>query len=143
MKKLILIILTCISFLSYGQDLTCEDFKEGTFLAEITVPIKFQWKIIREGNSQTEVFLELPEELKGTDYPTNPKYGILEWIDDCTYKLTYDESKSDLTDSQKLVNNLGGLINKFIKVEGNCFYYKSTLKYDGGEQTMDGKYCKE
>ena len=86
---------------------------------------------------------ELPIELKDLGYPTAPQYGIITWIDDCTYRLTYDESKAELTDTQKLINSLGGVLTEMTKIEENCFYYKSTLKYEGGEQITIGKLCKE
>jgi hypothetical protein len=143
MKKLILLAFSLSVFYSFGQELSCGDFKEGTFVAEMTEPVKVEWKIVRVGNYQTEFPGELPDELKGTDFPIDPRYGIIEWIDDCTYKLTYDSTKSELTDMQKMVNKLGGFINEMVKIEGDCFYYKSTLKYDGGEQSIEGKFCKE
>ncbi len=72
----------------------------------------------------------------------DPRHAIIEWIDECTYKLTYDSTKSELTDFQKMVNGLGGFMNEMIKIEGNCFYFKSTLKYNGGEQSIEGNFCK-
>ena len=143
MKKLIVLSFFLTSLCSFGQDLSCEDFKEGTFVAKMTEPIQADWKIVREGNSQTEFPSKLPDELKETDFPMDPQHGIIEWIDDCTYRLTYDSTKSELTDMQKMVNSLGGFINEMIKIEGNCFYYKSTLKYEGGQQSIEGKFCKE
>ncbi|WP_127021976.1 hypothetical protein [Flagellimonas beolgyonensis] len=143
MKKLLIFPLFLSALISFGQELSCDDFKEGEFISSMTEPVKIEWKIVREGSSQIEIPGVLPDELKGTDFPMNPRYGIIEWIDDCTYKLTYDSTKSELTDMQKMVNQLGGFINEMVKIEGNCFFYKSTLKYNGGEQSIEGKFCKE
>jgi len=143
MKKLILLSLLLITFYSFSQELSCNDFKEGTFVAKMTEPVKVEWKIVREANSQTEFPGELPEELKGTDFPMDPRYAIIEWVDDCTYILKYDGTKTELTEMQETVNKLGGFINEMVKIEDGCFYYKSTLKFEGGEQSLEGKFCKE
>lgn len=143
MKKLTILPLFLSSLLSFGQELSCNDFKEGVFISRMTEPVKVEWKIVREGSSQTEIPGELPEELKGTDFPMDPRFAIIEWIDECTYKLTYDSTKSELTDFQKMVNELGGFMNEMVKIEGNCFYFKSILKYNGGEQSIEGNFCKE
>lgn len=142
MKKKLIIILTLIGINSFGQELSCADFKTGTFNTSISEPVQINWKIVRDGNVQTEIMPELPIELKDSGYPTDPQYGIINWIDDCTYRLTYDESKAELTESQKLINYLGGVLTELIKIEENCYYYKSTLKYEGGEQVTSGKLCK-
>lgn len=143
MKKLVILTFSLFGLFCFGQELTCKDFKEGTFIAEMTEPVKANWKIVRVGNAQTEFPEELPNELKATDFPMDPRYGILEWIDDCTYRLTYDSTKSELSDMEKTVNQLGGILNELVKIEGKCFYYKSTLKFNGGEQILEGKFCKE
>ena len=143
MKKNLIILLTLIGINAFGQELTCVDFKTGTFNTSISEPVQINWKIVREGNVQTEIMSELPIELKDSGYSTEPQYAIINWLDDCTYRLTYDESKAELTKSQKWINSLGGVLTVLTKIEENCFYYKSTLKYEGGEQVTKGKLCKE
>jgi len=143
MTKPIVFLFSLIGCCSFGQELSCNDFKEGAFVAKMTEPVQAEWKIVRTGNSQTEFLKEIPELLKETDFSTEPRYGTIEWIDDCTYILTYDATKTELTDEQKVVNKLGGFITEMIKIEDGCFHYKSTLKYDGGEQSIEGKFCKE
>jgi len=143
MREILLITLTLIGINSFGQESNCSDFKNGTFYVSISEPIQINWKIVREGNAQTEIVTELPKELIDSGYPTGHQYGIINWIDDCTYRLTYDESKSELSESQKLINSLGGVLTELIKIKENCFYYKSTLIYEGGEQILNEKLCKE
>jgi len=145
MKKNILLIgiFLLIGLKINAQELTCEDFKEGTFNTTVLEPVKLDWKIVRIGNEQTETIKEIPEEYKDLGYPTDPHYVNIEWIDDCSYRATYDDSKSELTESQKLINSVGGITTELIKIEGNCFYYKSTLKFGEEEQVMEGKMCKD
>lgn len=71
-KKTLLICLIFFSLNSFCQDLKCKDFHNGTFNITVTEPVESKWKIIRKGNKQTEIIDEkqIPEELKGTDYPT-------------------------------------------------------------------------
>ena len=143
MKKIIFLSLSLIGFYSFSQELSCKDFKEGTFFSKMTDPVNVEYKIVRLANTQTEFPGELPDELKGTDFSMAPQYAIIEWVDDCTYILKYDESKTELTEIQKMVNKLGGFINEMVKIEDGCFYYKSTLKFEEGEKSLEGKFCKE
>ena len=143
MKKAIRLTFILIGINCFGQELTCEDFKEGTFKIEVSEPVKIEWKIIRKGNEQTEIITEIPGEYKDLGYPTDPLYVKIEWIDDCSYRATYDESKSELTESQLFINSVGGITAEMIRIEGNCFYYKSTMKVGKEEQVIEGKMCKE
>jgi len=142
MKKTILFILTLSGIYGFGQELDCKDFTSGTFVVNVEEPIPVEWKIIRDGNTQKEIIEELPEQLKGTDYPTT-QYANIEWIDACSYRLTYDDSKIALTETQKYINQVGGVLAEVIKIEGNCFFYKSTMSVEGKELRIDGKMCRE
>ena len=142
MKKLFLVIISVFSIDLYGQDLNCEDFKNGTFKAIIKAPFKMEWEIIRKGDTQTELIEKQPDYNFDMELPKK-QYGLIEWIDDCTYILRYDETKIALTDQQKLVNAANGVLTELIKIEGNCFWYKATLEYQGQTQRIEGKLCKE
>ena len=120
---------------SCAQNLTCADFKEGTFIVPGEVKEDIPYKIVRNGNFQTEIVSD--PEYKQTSYI------LLDWIDDCSYKSTYDVTKMELTDYQKFINKNGGILTELIKIDGKCFYFKSTLKADGKTERIDGKLCKE
>lgn len=139
MKKLILLSLTLTMFQSFGQELSCKDFHEGTFIAEVTEPVKATWKILRVGNSQAEFAMESI----GSELPVRATFGIIEWIDECTYNLKYDPTKSELLEEQKMINKLGGFDTEMVKIEGNCIHFKTTLKFNEHERSIRGKFCKE
>jgi len=141
MNKIIFIVFILTGINCYSQKLTCSDFKNGTFWATTSEPVELNWKIVRKGNKQTEIITELPKELIEAGFPAEPIHAIINWIDDCTYRLAYDESKSTLSESQKLINSLGGILTELVKIEGKCFYYKSTLKFEGNEQVINGSLC--
>jgi len=143
MKNSLLIILILLGVHSYGQELTCKDFKEGTFIGISTNPTLGKWKVIRENNMQKDFDFEVPDVLKEVGFNLEPKYAIIEWIDDCTCILKYDSSKAELDDMQKFVNSIGGFYYEMLKIENGCFYYKSTLKFEGDEQSLEGKFCIE
>lgn len=126
-----------------GQELDCSDLRNGIFFAEVNEPFKAKWKITRTENQQIEEIIEIPKEVKEMGYPTDPHYELIEWIDNCSYILKYDESKSDLTDSQKVINDNGGVLTTITEIDGNCYYYTSTLIINGTQQKMDGKICTE
>ncbi|WP_340866989.1 hypothetical protein [Polaribacter atrinae] len=73
-----------------------------------------------------------------------PEYEILEWIDDCTYRLTYDSSKSELSEDKKWINENKGIVVSETKIEDNCLYYKATMTTNEGQTiSQDGIICKE
>ena len=127
----------------YGQELDCGNFRDGVFYAEISKPIAMKWKVTRNGNQQIEEVVELPEEAKGLGFPTHPRYEIIEWIDGCTYRLKYDETKFELSATEKAINENGGALNRIVKIEGDCHYYVSTITINGKETSMEGKLCSE
>ncbi len=135
MKKTILLLLIFMGLSSCAQELTCKDFREGTFIVPRELKHDIPYKIVRKGNTQTEIVSD--PEFKQTSYI------ILEWIDDCSYKSTYDVKKMELTDYQKFINENGGILTELIKINGKCFHFKSTLTVDGKTERIDGKLCKE
>jgi hypothetical protein len=140
-KKILLLTLILIGLNSCAQELTCSDFKNGNFYVPVDNENIFAYKIIRNGTQQTEI-VEDPENILGADF-NKTSYGIIEWIDDCTYRLKYDDAKMELTEFQKFMNDNNGVLNELVKIEGKCFYFKSTLDVNGETQQMTGKICRE
>ncbi len=135
-KKIIFIVILLTAIGLKAQSLSCSDFKNGTFIVPKVSEDLPDYKLIRNGNSQMEII-----EMSGQ---TLNLYGILEWINECSYKLTYDGSKMKLPEELQFINDNGGIICEMIKIENKCFYYKSVLIIDGKEaHRIDGKYCVE
>lgn len=136
MKNPILLITFLFGLTTSAQELKCADFINGTFIVPKESENEPQYKLIRNGNSQIEVIEK--------DGQTITLYGILEWIDECSYKLTYDETKMNLPKEIQYVNDNGGIVSELIKIENNCFFYKSVLVIEGKvSKRIDGKFCKE
>ncbi len=142
MKKTIIALFTLSGITCFGQQLTCEDFKEGVFEVVTVEPIKMKWEIIRTGNEQVEVIKEIPQEYIDKGFPTDPSHIKIQWIDDCTYISKFDDSKFALTEIQKQTNKLGGMKTKMIKINGDCLYFKSSMKVNSKEEFFVGKMCK-
>ena len=139
--KILFLTIILIGLNSCAQELTCLDFKNGNFYVPADQETLLTYKLIRNGNQQTEI-IEDPENTLGKD-SNKTAYEIIEWIDDCTYRLKYDESKMELSEYQKFLNHNNGVLNELVKIEGKCFYFKSTLNVNGEIQVMNGKICKE
>ena len=155
--KLLLIVLSLIGLNSCAQKLTCSDFKIGTFyipeteemskytieandsIAELTDKRDLSIKkliVVREKNTQIEWKNGIGNGI--------PEYEIIEWIDDCTYRLTYDASKSELDDGKKWVNENNGIVVSKTKIENKCLYYTATMTTNDGQKiSQDGIICKE
>jgi hypothetical protein len=66
----------------------------------------------------------------------------LEWIDECTYRVKYDEIKMTLNAFQKSINENGALV-KMKKIKGKYLYFDSFLSYEGKKIKLSGKMYKE
>ena len=155
--KLLLITLSFIGLNSCAQKLTCSDFKIGTFyipeteemskytieandsIAEISperdLTIK-KYIVVREKNTQIE--------WKNGIGNGKPDYEILEWIDDCTYRLTYDSSKTELDEDKKWINENNGIVVSKTKIENKCLFYTATMTTNEGQKiSQDGIICKK
>jgi hypothetical protein len=147
MKKTLYLLFILSSTSLFSQKLTCKDFKTGTFYIQKDSISPFDYKILRFKNHQIETVSNLHEidpkllekfpELKGKFYEN------ITWVDDCSFKLKFDGSKMKLTDSMKEMNHNGGLLIEKIKIEGKCFYYKSSMTIKNEVQSVYGKICKE
>jgi hypothetical protein len=125
-----LLLATCSAI---GQDLTCADFKEGSFVIPGKDGQPNALEIIREVNTQMEI--------KG-DGETD--FVNLEWIDDCTYRLTYEEGEAETDEQKRFINDNNGIVVTKIKIEGRCMTYKATITtLEGEKMSQEGKICKE
>jgi len=131
-SRTIIFGLFLIGLSSCSQELKCTDFKKGTFIVPSDTEETAPYRIIRNDTLQTEI-----------DSEGVKRYSKLKWINDCSYIITYNADKMQLNDFQKEVNNVGGIIVKVTKIEGNCFYYTSNIKGDDDSQRIDGVICRE
>ena len=131
-----LIVFSCKN---YGQEMTCADFKNGTFVFPTTELMTYSYTIIREGNTQIEISRDSKDPLNKDLNKTS--YGIVEWINDCTYRVKYDETKMELDEYGKFINENNGIMTEIIRIEDNCFYFKTTFVIEGVIQNREGKLC--
>ena len=113
--KLLVITLSIIGLSSYAQKLTCSDFKIGQFYIPETKEME-KYTIVEndsiseftpERDSSIKKYIVIREKNTQIEWKNgigngNPDYEIIEWIDDCTYRLTYDSSESELDEDKKL-----------------------------------------
>lgn len=157
MKKTIILIFFLIGNIINAQELTCSDFKIGTFYIptsdemgkykitsnDSTIEIKTKespdinrFVVIREKGTQTEW-----ENGIGNGEPT---YEIIEWIDECTYRLTFDSSKGKMDEMKRWVNENNGIVVSKIKIEGKCMFYDATMTANNGQKiSQEGIICLE
>jgi len=118
----------------FGQNLKCRDFKKGNFYIENQEAEIKRYDVYRDGELQIE-YVSSPE---GENV-----YIDIEWIDNCNYRLTFDPNRADLSETEKFINEVGGALIQMVKIERNCFFYKSTIVVYGEEIVIDGKICKK
>ena len=141
MKNLIILPFLLFSLFSFSQDLKCKDFKTGTFYITLKKDVPLKMKIIRELNFQTEFILN-KEDIKDEDVQP-VVYELIEWIDECSFILKFDETKMTLTEYQKYINDNNGVSIQLNEINGRCCDYEVSL-YDG-KQTFKAQniVCKE
>lgn len=158
MKKTIFLLLTLlIGLTAIGQDLTCADFKIGQFyITETKETAKFTIlsndsisEFTPEIDSSIKKYIVLREKDSQIEWINgigngNPEFEILDWIDDCTYRLTYDSSKSKLDEDKKWVNENNGIVVSKTKIENKCLFYTATMTTNEGQKiSQDGIICKD
>ncbi len=154
--KVFLLLSALIGLNSCDKKITCLDFKTGTFYVPITAksykmkvtindsisevtskldPLIKKYILVREGNNQVEW-----ENAIGQG---RPRYGKIEWLDDCTYRLTYDASKNELDEQEKWVNNNNGVLVSITKIGEKCLHYDAsiTAKKENSKISYDGEMC--
>ncbi len=155
--KLILITLSLIGLNSFAQELTCSDFKIGQFyIPEIKEIEKYTIvendsiaEMTPERDSSIQKYVVIRKKNAQIEWTNGigngkPEYEILEWIDDCTYRLTYDASKSELDEEKKWINENNGIVVTKRKIENKCLFYTATMTTNEGDTiTQDGIICKE
>lgn len=156
-QKVITLIAIFLTFNTFSQDLSCKDFKIGTFyipqnedLREYTISFRDSIKkftpekdlsinkyiVVRSDKTQIEW-------VNGIDIG-KPEHEVINWIDECTYRLTYDSTKSKLDDDKKWINDNNGLIVTSIKIEGQCMLYNATITTIKGQTiSQKGVICKK
>ena len=139
-----------------SQDLTCKDFKTGTFYIPETED--FTKYIIRFGDStslyQRELdstvkkYIVIRDTYKQVEWKNGvgegvPEYENIEWIDDCTYRLTYDAEKADSDFSKLLINKNNGIVVSKVNIEGNCMRFEAVMTtLEGQVISQNGIICK-
>ncbi len=157
MKKILFFLLTLIGLNSCAQELTCSDFHLGEFYIPTTEELK-NLRIIKNDSIQnfelqldstvTKTVIERKEnfQIEWVNKIGNgqPVYEKIEWIDDCTYRLTYDESKMELDGTEKWINKNNGIVVTRRKIENNCLFYTATMTTENGKKlSQRGVICKK
>ena len=142
MKKKFLCLLIYVSFFSFGQETNCPGFKEGVFTVSVEKPKPLTWRVVRAGSKQRE-YLTVKADKPGEEPSTLIQYGIITWLDDCFYKILFDDTIVPLTNEQKFINNSGGVYGEVIKIIDNCYFVEATTALDGKQYKMQAKMCKE
>ena len=159
MKKIHLISFFLFYLLlnSCSNNLSCLDFKTGTFfipenedLLEYTIQNKDSTYSVKiERNKNISRYLVIRNEGTQTEWINgvgngDPIYEKIEWISDCSYRLTYDDEKMELNEEQIYMNQNNGIVVEMTEFIGKCVKYKATSKDGNGEViTQKGIFCKE
>ncbi|MEP2935331.1 MAG: hypothetical protein ABJM06_06410 [Gilvibacter sp.] len=127
---------------TYGQETDCRDFRTGSFYIPPSDDLPISYRVVRTTTEQIETIIGSP---KGVVKENNqkPQYGLLQWIDDCSYRIWFDASRGTLSDTQILINDNNGVLIELLDREADCFSFKST--FIKGDQTISfiGRQCKE
>lgn len=139
-------VLLGLMFLIFGsmqaQDAFCADFKEGSFYIPPTDELPVSYKITRQGESLVETVASAPKGLLSEE-AVKPKYGVIKWIDECSYRIWFDESKGPLDEVQQMINRNNGVLIEFLSMDGNCVNYRGTLEKPDEIVTFLGQQCKD
>lgn len=126
----------------FAQESDCSDFRTGSFYIRPTDELPISYRIVRTTTEQIETILGSP---KGVVKEKNrkPQYGIIEWEGACSYRIKFDDAKTELSETQLLINANNGVLIELLTREKDCFKFRSTFL--NGEETISfiGTQCKE
>ena len=151
------LIIILFGFKICAQDLTCKDFRTGKFyipqdddLREFTISFRDSVTKFMPKRDSTVIRTVVERlEYSQTEWTNGinqgiPKHELVEWIDDCTYRLKYDESRQQLEEMEQWINDNNGLVVSKIQIEEKCMIYDATLtSNDGRVFSQKGIICKD
>ena len=107
-----------------NQQLTCNDFKDGTF-EFYDKELNKKYVLIRNNDSQIEQVYDLTT--NNLD-PESNRIMKISWLNDCEYKAILDTTKSKYDELDLLMISKGGLKNKIISIEKKCALTESSIE---------------
>ena len=155
--KTLLFLLILIGLNSCAQELTCSDFHLGEFYIPTTEELK-NFTVIKNDSiedftlkldstvTKTVIQRKKDTQIEWVNGIGNGQaaYEKIEWINDCTYRLTYDEAKMELDETEKWINENNGIVVSKRKIEENCLFYTATMTSNNGEKfSQSGVICKK
>ena len=129
MKKIFFAVATIatVLFISCEKKINCTDFKTGNYLISNdtifdNAPVLFKTETTQQQISS-----------KG-----DTLFAKVQWLNDCSYLLTFDKRKMLLNTFQINVNTRGGILVEFGIPEGDIMPYTSVLKGETKTETFQG-----
>ena len=142
LSKLITLLLLFTVSTNLAQDGFCADFRTGNFYIPPTESLPISYSVVRTNDAQVETVQKAAKGLL-SEQAEAPQYGVLKWIDDCSYRIWFDDNKGPLSEVQQMINRNNGVLIEFLSVEGNCVNFRSTLEKQDEIVTFLGQQCKE
>lgn len=122
-----ILLLIALSSCNKNNGLNCTDFKSGTYLVSKDTLFRNAAKLIRTVDTQTQI------SAKG-----DTLYAKVEWINDCSYKLTFNKSKMLLSPFHLNVNERGGILVEYGQPIGKIMPYISVIKGETKSEVFKG-----
>lgn len=116
-----------IHLISCDKKTACTDFKTGTFLIAKDTLFENAATLIKTKTSQRQI------SSKGDTLFANVK-----WLNDCSYKLTFDKKQMHLTPFHININTRGGILVEFGMPHGDIMPYVSVIKGETKTETFNG-----
>ncbi len=130
-NSLLLLVFFAFSSVLFSQTkLTCLDFAKGEFKNISDENPNLNSQIIRKGGKQLEI--------------TNgvQSYKKIQWLNDCSYILTFPKKEAKKDKFKLLINKTGGITVTVERIEEKTLYYK-TVYFDGKKNVVGtGKMIK-
>lgn len=143
MKRNLLIAFLFVIGSVSGQNLTCIDFHEGTFIA-IDEANNSTYRITREGDLHIEKGVSIPAAvLKRNPDAMKPSHSRVTWIDECTYVIVPDFELGPDTRKRRFLERQGGITVRIDSIRGRCFYWTAMLDLEVGKEVYSDVMCKE
>lgn len=114
-----------------GQQLDCSYFQEGTFVVSYDSFLN-ETVIHRIGNKQIE-----------TDGNGNSTILSINWIDDCSFYITYISSDVQLPKNLDVLKKPNAVIIKFLSTSNDTLKFKTIIPYGDRVFETEGEMIKK
>jgi hypothetical protein len=121
MKHLLLFAILFTTLSITAQNLDCKQYRTGKFYIPVDDVVKSEQELIRNELHQIE-----------KDGQGDVIYTDVNWLNDCTYVLTFNEELTTrpISESEAFINENGGVVITIVEILENGYVFEAYIDFE-------------